>query len=1601
MNNLKKAGVMALIATLTITMVLVPFTPMTLRPVATPEYATPEEVLMDIQRYVDTQKEGGPLGSILASYADTGYIPNTVVRNDAGHMGLLVTVRTDSDVASLDNIIDVNWKVEIGAMTIASGFATSPSAVTELENFDGIVTAFADALIKETTNGVEPRPVISEAPPTSDPEAYAIIPEIGADLVWADGYNGTGVTVGVVDTGTDFSVPDLVGTMDIGSDGLPTSYDPTGYGFVVSLYRANATYVNATAYLAYSSWNVLSYQNTTTGKWYIDWSTSRHSSPYVNNQGGLSNLDWFIDAYLGAWWGNAYPNQSNLTDYYYDVLRQDPEIPDPSLTLGGPSLNITQNSTSGAWELIPYYTTGYAFQQRWDPYMKIFAPILVLNGTKIVVDWNTTRAHTDFWNLNINYGEYDFNESSTIARYDALIDNSFVDDYEKGLYYAADGVEAHLNMYYDYPSDGARFGLGTLAHVYEGNIFGLGMVDGIGLSGRAVGIMYDGDSHGTFVSGQIAGQGVTSFPVGLNGSAQTLKGIAPGAKIMGIMTVGIASEFNSMLWAAGFDINYTSGYWEWNGASTHQAQITSNSWGWVAPQYYELWGQYSLIYAAMATPGFFNATHYPGMVQFFSSGNAGPGYGTTTPPRAPQIIGVGASTSYHTFNDAYGPGQGFDQIADFSSRGPLTLGYPKPDILAPGRNNYGLVPSYGGTFAITAGSGYAVYAGTSMAAPLAAGLGALMLDADSALTPDKVKTIMQSTADDTGMDALSQGHGVINAWAAVDYVVNGNGNLFYNLDSVANWGSATAEAWAYDMNPYTNQAFINTTTPPGNFADGNLFFGLVEEADVAVISVLGDYGTYTDWTWSAEQYVADRTTTFTYVTSIWNETTSTGSDRTLGGYFVLNTAMETASTGSWSNFQSADYATISITGDQATFADDSMWAFVFDWLDNDPANGVPDYYNTTDDTGDELTRWQYAGGTGNVLKIDLAHPDGLGSLFPFVPIIMVHDDNIWSWPFTTGNTLEVTVQTWTLAADANIVITEDAGTADVTLTVAAGTDNGVHQGFVIVTNATDSTMVYKLPYTYNVFATYDTAGTVLEIAEGVGDVQTPYEHGTGTTVDHISFVVNMTNATVNFLAARINWTLAGTSMDVAIVDMTGFELANSGDAVKSTTDSSLAIANVGGTTGMYIIYASVNALNGTTIPEDFTLTVVGLAALDAPTLELSWTSRDSPSPTVVTTGGSAAGDHVMLKAAWTDGVNPGMPEFAITTVQMKVLYGTLFYAEGPNVHATDPGGVFSGIIDPAQFAWELVPGIVEGDDVRITCDFDGADVDVLVWWDDLPMGDRTYANNLVTMATGDHPETDSFTATRSGDLAFGILDYAGDGGNYYLTVDTRLGLEPARVTGSEFTMDTYFLLANQTYSVLVDSDTGTNLRYTQEIPNIFIGNFFAPVVTVNVPIDEGSNVFNFTWSATDLNADDVNYYSVWLSNDVGVSFQLLATNLTGTTYLWDSSGYLERDNYIVRIRGFSIDFTNHTGFGILADVSDESLYWPGDFGDGLSPEFSAGDVPYTPPTTTPTPTTSTPTTTEPTTTPPPTEIDPLLIGLLGGIGIGVVVLLILFLIRKK
>jgi serine protease AprX len=106
-----------------------------------------------------------------------------------------------------------------------------------------------------------------------------------------------------------------------------------------------------------------------------------------------------------------------------------------------------------------------------------------------------------------------------------------------------------------------------------------------------------------------------------------------------------------------------------------------------------------------------------------------------------------------------------DQIARFSSRGPTSDGRIKPDIVFPG---------VGITAAQAAGTklgpvvveGYIAIDGTSMATPHAAGVVALMLQANPKLKPEEVKARMLAGAVNLGVEPNQQGVGRGDAYQA-------------------------------------------------------------------------------------------------------------------------------------------------------------------------------------------------------------------------------------------------------------------------------------------------------------------------------------------------------------------------------------------------------------------------------------------------------------------------------------------------------------------------------------------------------------------------------------------------------------------------------------------------------------------------------------------------------------------------------------------------------------------------------------------------------------------------------------------------------------------
>src|SRR4029077_6369581 len=111
-----------------------------------------------------------------------------------------------------------------------------------------------------------------------------------------------------------------------------------------------------------------------------------------------------------------------------------------------------------------------------------------------------------------------------------------------------------------------------------------------------------------------------------------------------------------------------------------------------------------------------------------------------------------------------------DRIASFSSKGPSLIDHiVKPDLVAPG-NNIASLLSPGSTLDSKHPSGevspvsyggngkkqYFVLSGTSMATPVLSGAAALLLQQNSALTPDQVKARLMKTADKMLFPAYDQ-----------------------------------------------------------------------------------------------------------------------------------------------------------------------------------------------------------------------------------------------------------------------------------------------------------------------------------------------------------------------------------------------------------------------------------------------------------------------------------------------------------------------------------------------------------------------------------------------------------------------------------------------------------------------------------------------------------------------------------------------------------------------------------------------------------------------------------------------------------------------------
>ncbi|HHT9112577.1 MAG: S8 family serine peptidase [Planctomycetes bacterium] len=174
--------------------------------------------------------------------------------------------------------------------------------------------------------------------------------------------------------------------------------------------------------------------------------------------------------------------------------------------------------------------------------------------------------------------------------------------------------------------------------------------------------------------------------------------------------------------------------------------------------------------------------------------NADLSYTINSPAAADNAIAVASYvtrpswTDYKGHNWSYSINNTAGTISSFSSRGPRIDGVKKPDIAAPGqgiisaRDKIVTWPGSEDDYVIdndgvNDGEGPADYLlsqGTSMACPIAAGAGALLMESNSSLkgNPESVRNALFQTASNNGEQNNTDGYGYLNVLNALNYIAS-------------------------------------------------------------------------------------------------------------------------------------------------------------------------------------------------------------------------------------------------------------------------------------------------------------------------------------------------------------------------------------------------------------------------------------------------------------------------------------------------------------------------------------------------------------------------------------------------------------------------------------------------------------------------------------------------------------------------------------------------------------------------------------------------------------------------------------------------------------
>ena len=239
------------------------------------------------------------------------------------------------------------------------------------------------------------------------------------------------------------------------------------------------------------------------------------------------------------------------------------------------------------------------------------------------------------------------------------------------------------------------------------------------------------------------------------------------------------------------------------------------------------------------------------IVVVFSAGNSGAGSGTITGKykKAPWVISVANADkagvlAKSSSRGRKGVGGTFSVDGQsFSWRDEPTVTAPGTDIISTRTASpVGVLSTQQDAAVIPPGQlpFYTHLTGTSMAAPHVAGIVALMLDANPALTPYQVKAILEETATNLpNRESWEVGKGMVNAFAAVDRAYRAAAGYGASLNAARVFnssvnGSSSTSNFSINFNPTTTAS----NTSPFTVAPGTSSL----EVSCKVTGLLGETG---------------------------------------------------------------------------------------------------------------------------------------------------------------------------------------------------------------------------------------------------------------------------------------------------------------------------------------------------------------------------------------------------------------------------------------------------------------------------------------------------------------------------------------------------------------------------------------------------------------------------------------------------------------------------------------------------------------------------------------------------------------------------------------